>query len=275
MQQYRAKFLLFKLKTTLFATIAVIIFVKYPGQVLGESHNLVLNNSQETQIRFVPVQKKPPPKRGGNPSAPEGTGSRGNCFYKKDKPPLTLLVGSRNLQLTVDKHPKFWIYTPYSSEEVLSGEFSLHNGDNEIFRTSFKLPTKPGIFSISLPSTAPALEIGNHYRWYVDINCPIAEISIESPNAVSLTGVVKRINPSSTMTRELRAVKIPTERIKVYAKYGVWFNTLTELAQRRIKEPRNVNLKKIWIELLSQPEVALEQISQEPILENTSSNPEN
>ena len=146
--------------------------------------------------------------------------------------------------------------------------FSLQNGDNEVFRTNFKLPTKSGVFSLSLPPTAPELEIGSKYRWYIDINCPITEVSIEAPTTVSLTGVVKRVNPSSQMTMDLSNAKTPVEKIKVYAKYGVWFNTLTEIALQRIKKPQDATLKKIWIKLLSQPEVDLEEISQEAILEN-------
>ena len=267
MQQDTENFLLFKLKTTFFVTIAIITLVGCSRKVFAKSHNFVRSNSQETQIQFIPAQKKPPPKRGGNPSAPEGTGSRGKCFENQDRPPLTIMVGSRNLQLTVDKHPTFWMYTPYERKEPLSGEFSLQNGDNEVFRTNFNLPTKSGIFSLSLPPTVPALAIGSKYRWYIDINCPIAETSIESPAAASLTGVVKRINPSSEMTMDLNNAKTPVEKIKVYAKYGVWFNTLTDIAQQRIKKPQDATLNKLWIKLLSQPEVGLEEISREPILE--------
>ncbi|KST62048.1 DUF928 domain-containing protein [Mastigocoleus testarum] len=268
MQQDTENFLLFKLKTTFFVTIVIMTLVSCSREVFAESHNLVLSNSQETKIRFIPAQKKPPPKRGGNPSAPEGTGSRGKCFESQDRPPLTIMVGSRNLQLTIDKRPTFWMYTPYDRKEPLSGEFSLQNGDNEVFRTSFKLPTKSGVFSISLPPIAPGLEIGSKYRWYIDINCPMTEVSIEAPTTVSLTGVVKRVNPSSEMTMDLSNAKTPVEKIKVYAKYGVWFNTLTEIAQQRIKKSQDANLKKIWIQLLSQPEVGLEEISQESIIEN-------
>lgn len=103
-------------------------------------------------------------------------------------------------------------------------------------------------------------------------SCPNAEKSGDSSTPASLTGIIERVKVSSELTRDLKAAKTPIERIDVFAKYGIWLNTLTELAQLRIKEPQNPNLKKIWIELLSQPEVALEKVSQEPIVEVTSLN---
>ena len=87
MQRNTANILLFNLKTALFATIAIITLIQNPIRVLGESHNLVSNNFKNTQIWFILAQKKPaqkkPPKRGGNPSAPQGTGSRSHCLEKQ------------------------------------------------------------------------------------------------------------------------------------------------------------------------------------------------
>lgn len=258
----------FKIKTLLLATFSIVSSIGYPTVVLAEFDGLINKSFQEIAIRFNSAQRKPP-KRGSNPPASEGTGSRGDCLYKKNKPPLTRLVGGKNLHSTVDKHPKFWFYSPYTREEAPLAEFSLQHGDEEVYQTGFQLPAKPGVFSISLPSTAPGLEVGKKYRLYVDINCPNPEKSSESSTPASLTGIVERIKISSELTRDLKVAKTPIERINVYAKYGIWLNTLTELAELRIKEPQNSNFKNIWIKLLSQAEVNLKEVAEEPILKIT------
>lgn len=255
----------YKLKTILLTICSIGSLISYPMDVLANNSQSVPENSQKIQINFVSAQKDPP-IRGKTPPASEGTGSRGDCVYKQNKPPLTRLVGGKNLKSTVDKYPKLWFYSPYTREEAPGGEFSLQYGDEEVYQTQFQLPTKPGVFSISIPSTAKGLEVGKKYRFYVDINCPTAGKSVDSSNPASLTGIIERIELSSDLSRDLNSAKTSIERTNVFAKYGIWLNTLTELATLRIKQPQNTNLKNAWVKLLSQPEVGLEKVAQEEIL---------
>ena len=123
------------------------------------------------KIRFVPANPDPPDR--GTPTSNRGTGSRGDCLYKPNKPLLTSLVGSNNLDLTISDRPTFWVYVPYTQQEAPSGEFSLQDGENDVYRTRFQLPATPGIVSISLPATQKPLEVGKTYRWYFEMNCPL------------------------------------------------------------------------------------------------------
>ena len=236
----------------------------YCVSLWAQPHKLLNNNSQERQIDFIPANT-PPPDR-GTPPANEGTGSRGECLYQKDMPPLTRLVGSHHLKLTVNEYPTFWLYVPYTPQQAPSGEFSLQDGDNEVYRTHFQLPATPGIVSITLPSTAPSLAEGKEYRWYFDINCPPSASSQESATPASLTGLVKRLALSSDLSQDLKAAPTPLAKIRTYARHGIWYETLTELAQLRLNEPQNSSLQQAWIELLSTQTVGLERIAQEPII---------
>ncbi|WP_256871891.1 DUF928 domain-containing protein [Nostoc sp. TCL26-01] len=223
------------------------------------------NKTSQTKIHFTPAISNSPPDRGTPPSN-EGTGSRGDCLTTQNTLPLTTLVGSPNLKLTVKEHPTFWIYIPYTQKEANEGEFSLQDGDAEILRTRFKLPSTPGIISMTLPSTASPLVIGKEYRWYLDINCSSPRSSSESPTPASLTGLVQRVSISSQLQQELNAAKTPLEKISTYAENGIWIEALTELAQLRLREPQNLQLRNIWVELLSAKDVGLAKIAQEPIL---------
>ena len=222
------------------------------------------NNSQEEQIDFIPANIELPDR--GTPPANEGTGSRGDCLYKKDMQPLTRLVGAYHLKLTVNEYPTFWFYVPYTPQEAPLGEFSLQDGEKEVYRAAFQLSATPGIVGITLPSTAPSLAERKEYRWYLDINCPRLASSEESITPASLTGIVTRLAPPSELAQELKVAPTPLAKIKIYAKYGVWYETLTELAQLRLNEPQNSSLEKTWVELLNSPNIGLERIAQEPIV---------
>ncbi|BAY49210.1 hypothetical protein SAMD00079811_68390 [Scytonema sp. HK-05] len=260
-----------QLKTLFILPLVIFSWSTLSISSLAQTQKSTTDNTSQTKIRFIPAQTSPPPDRGTPPSK-EGTGSRGDCLYKQNKPPLTKLVGSHNLKLTAKEHPTFWIYVPYSSTEANEGEFSLQDGDVEVYRTRFKLNATPGIVSVSLPSSVTPLVVGKEYRWYLDINCPSSVSSSESSTPASLTGVVQRVSESSQLQQELNAAKTPLETIATYAKYGIWLETLSELAQLRLKQPQDVQLRNAWVELLSAENVGLASIANEKIVGNVITN---
>lgn len=243
-------------------TLALFSFTSCPALVAAQPDQLVSNSSGRVQIRFVDGSS-----RGRPPIDKRGTGTRGNCLAKGI--PLTPLVPASNLGLTVNEYPTFWFYVPYKPDEVLFGEFSLQDEQNKdvVDRTSFTLAGTPGIVSIDLPSTKPPLEIGKRYRWHFKIYCPPQESS-DPPSAAFVQGLVQRvslndINP--TLESQLKAGKTPLERIALYAENGIWYETLTDLAELRRTSPRDVTLDDHWADLLKA--VGLEGLFQEPIVE--------
>lgn len=224
------------------------------------------NQLSQTQMNLTLVEQDPP--RRGTPPGKEGTGSRGNCISKQDKPPLTPIIGSNQSQFTVKAYPTIWIYLPYTAQDAINGEFSLQDGDTEIYHTRLKLPTKSGIVGINLPSTIPALKVGKEYRWYFDINCSHNVASDNSSTPVSVTGIVQRKLISEELERDLKIAKTPLEKIFVYAKHDIWYEAITELAHLRLNEPNNSNFTKAWVQILSNKNFGLQTISQEPIVGN-------
>ncbi|KOP23941.1 hypothetical protein AMR41_23655 [Hapalosiphon sp. MRB220] len=242
-------------------------WVSCSTHLVAWGENQTSNDRQsQVQIHFISAEKDPPNR--GTPPAKEGTGSRGDCIYRQDILPLTRVVGDHQLKLTSKEYPTFWVYLPYTSQEATDGEFSLQDGDSEVYRTRFQLPAKSGVVGISLPSKIPALVVGKEYRWYFDINCSRSASSGNSPAPASVTGLVRRISISTELERDLKTAKTPLEQIVAYAKHGVWYETVTELAQLRLRDPKNHTLKKIWIELLSAENIYLKKVSQEPIVGN-------
>ncbi|MEQ8995667.1 MAG: DUF928 domain-containing protein [Coleofasciculus sp. B1-GNL1-01] len=205
----------------------------------------------------------------GTPTTDNGTGTRGDCEYTEGDLFLTRMAGGKNFQLTVSEYPTFWVYVPYGSDKVSSGEFSIQHGEDDIYRTTFKLPATPGIVSVTIPKTEKPLEIGKTYRWYFEISCPRSTQSPQSATRLapaSLTGFVRRVPQFPELEAELSQTQNPLERVAAYARHDVWYDMLTELAQLRLEYPNDSTLKSIWLELLGDERIGLKEIEQEPIV---------
>lgn len=263
MQKIRVQF-----KSALAASLAIVSLSGLVTPSIGRSQ-ASNNNGESIKIRFMLANPEPPDR--GTPSSNRGTGSRGDCLYKQEKPPLTTLVGSNNLELTVSDRPTFWVYIPYTQQEAPTGEFTLQDGDNNVYRTRFEMPATPGIVSITLPANQKPLEVGKTYIWYFEINCPRREAGDRvTPGFV--TGVVRRVAPSAALNNALNAAKNPLQRIAAYAQHSIWYDTLTELARLRSNPAQNPGIEGIWSEVLSDRNIGLENIAKESLAGNITTN---
>ncbi|AFY99398.1 DUF928 domain-containing protein [Calothrix sp. PCC 6303] len=213
------------------------------------------------------IAEKAPPSR-GTPPGKEGTGSRGDCLEKANTPPITRIIGAHQSRFTVSDRPTIWIYLPYTTKDASSGEFSLQDGDTEIFRDRIQLPSQPGIVGIRLPNKIAALKVDREYRWYVDINCSGSGAESDSQTPASLTGIVEKKLVSGELQQDLQIAKSSLDRVLVYGKYQIWYDAITELAQLRLQEPNNSLYRKVWVELLNNQDINLGYISQQPIVMN-------
>ncbi len=202
----------------------------------------------------------------GAPGKRRGAGSRNPICDVK--PPLTALIPLRYLGLTTES-PTFWFYIPYPSTTGYSVEFLLQDGDSakkdnepkEVYKETFQLQDKPGIVSIRLPERMK-LDSNKIYQWnlFVIINPD------DRDEDCVVYGGVKQISMNSDLSRQLEAVKTPQERIAIYAENGLWYDSLTTLAELRLKNPNDEALKADWNDLLQDLEVRLNDIVSEPLL---------
>lgn len=240
---------------------------------LSISPSVLLAQSQRIEIRFIPRtanQTSPSGGTRGTPPTTQGGGSRGDCISKTT--PMTLLVGDKNLESTISDRPTFWVYVPYTPAEATSGEFSLQQGETDIYRTTFTLPATPGIVSVTLPPSVKNLEVGKKYRWYFNINCPQREGSTEKPTPAFVTGRVEKVALNSEVENELKAAKTSLEKTAILARNGIWYDTVNELAQLRLQESGNRDALDAWNALLKSDSIGLGGIAQEQIVGNIKTN---
>ena len=165
------------------------------------------------------------------------------------------LMPPTNIGLTVAQSPTVFAYVSPNSTEV---EFTLFIENNDaVYKKTFKID-KPGIVEVSIPDT---IEVGKRYQWSFLTVCN----SDEHSGDYYLKGFVQRIEPKETLKKAL-ANPDPMARAIAYAKNGIWYDTLTTLAQMRRKAPDDPMLKAEWTQLLQSQK--LESVADKPLVQS-------
>ncbi len=113
-----------------------------------------------------------------------------------------------------------------------------------LYRTSLQLTKTPGVIGIPLPpSPEHSLKVNESYHWRLIVNCARTETS---ENVLELDGWVTRVQQSPNLVG------------------AIWYDELTNRAQRFLLEPQNPQVKKAWTELLKS--VGLEEVAQAPVV---------
>ncbi|MEB3885165.1 DUF928 domain-containing protein [Lyngbya sp. CCY1209] len=214
---------------------------------------------------------EPPPGQ-GMPSRTAAGGSRGTCPNAEQLGEnLTALVPNliRSEEIgpdlrgyTVEPKPVFYFYLPAAAG--VEATFSLKDEDgSDVYQMSVPVPNQPGIVGVKLPEDAPALEMGKTYRWSFGMVCQSADAE-NVPEVVFVSGDIRRIEPDGTLAAQLTGAN-PVERAALYARHGIWFESLATLAALRQARPEDATLASRWEELLNS--VGLDAIATQPFAE--------
>ncbi|WP_223280389.1 DUF928 domain-containing protein [Nostoc sp. PA-18-2419] len=231
-------------------------------------------SSQGRNSRPVFVLPKTPAQLSPISGRRTGMGSRDNCpavttaltalvplreeqkLSKTDKPILRIVGG-----LTTSERPTFWFYVPYTQELTASAEFILQDSaQNDIYRNAIALPQKPGIIGVSLPSNT-SLQVWKTYHWYLKVPCNQQQTASVP---IYVEGDIQRVNLDSRMMQQLQTAVNPQQKVAIYAQEGIWFDSLTMLAQLRQKNPHDASVAEDWQSLLRS--VNLDNVSTAPLV---------
>jgi hypothetical protein len=160
---------------------------------------------------------------------------------------------------TVSAQPTLFWYIPKT--QVKTADFVVYQRGQIVYQTQLALKGTPGVVQLSLPPTV-ALETGREYNWKLVFNC---NPTGESGNTEMVEGEIKRTVLTSTQKSQLAAAKQPLKQAEVYAKAGVWQETINILAQLRRDRPSDRDVNAAWKELLES--VDLKNIASEPLVE--------
>ncbi len=240
--------------------INVVLIASLPIQ--GQEPSDLANHGQTLPSHSVFQAKFDPPDE-GEPDDTAGGASRDSGKCPQDaialSPSITPLMPATSQGLTVADHPTFFVYVPQTSAQ--KAFFSLKDSNEDYYyQVTLPLPETPGIISFTLPDDAPALEIGKSYQWSFVTICG-EKLAVDDPR---VEGRIERVELNSARISQLENLS-PLERTALYGADGIWFDTLTTLADLRRSHPEDSTLAARWEALLES--VGLEAIATKPLVD--------
>ena len=172
---------------------------------------------------------------------------------------FTPLLPSSNYGLTVAAHPTIMAYVPSSSAKQIF--LTLQNkAEEEVYQKIIPIGYQSGIIRIDVPKESPELEVGETYKWALALMCD----NKLRPDSPVVEGYIKRVQPEFQLTNQL-TVSEKIEAAAIYGKAGIWYDTISIMAQLRQTQPKDPNLAQTWNRLLNS--VGLDSISTAEIFE--------
>jgi hypothetical protein len=245
-------------------SLGLIILSGLPTQAQEKSGKTATASSDlkslESQIEINFETKEPGE---GEPEQTVGAGSRNaqECTDPENNQPLTLLVPPHQVALTVAERPVFLVYFPKTVAK--QAELSLRDEQgNGIYQTTFNLSDTPGILNIQLPATAPALEIGQKYQWSIAMIChPDDRLRDQVVDAW-----IQRTELPASVSQQLETASIP-EQASLYAQNGIWYDTISTLAEFASQSENSTVAANAWQQLLTSESVQLQQMLGMPLIQ--------
>ncbi len=250
--------------------VELVVTTVLPMRGQAQVASVTLGNALSSRS-VVRVTFEPP--KDGKPEGTAGGATRDGGVCPQDttkalEPSVTPLLPANREGLTVAEHPTFFVYIPQTSAQkalfVLKDE-----SEDYYYQKTMPIPSRGGIVSFKLPTDAPAIEIGNSYKWSFVMICGEAI----RPDSPMVEGRIRRIEPSQALSSQLQKLS-PLERAALYGKDGIWYDTLTSLAEVRqgtpaglaaLSQPDDSTLATTWEELLNS--VGLGAIATKPLLQ--------
>ena len=203
------------------------------------------------QVNFVPPANDSAPRETAGAATRNGS-TRGRCPGEESY--ATAVTRSSHYGLTSSNRPSIFLHIPQSSvQEVF---FSLKDEDNNhLYQTRFSIPSTSGIVRFDLPNTAPELNPDMEYKWSFVLLCN----NRLRPDSPRLEGWMQYKNDPDLI--EQVANLGPLDQARLLGERGIWFDTLTALAELRQTEPIEPTT---WAEFLES--AGLTDIAAEPLV---------
>jgi hypothetical protein len=152
---------------------------------------------------------------------------------------------------TAVARPTFFVALPALPEG--SAQFTLQDeaGRKQLHSVSFKLTGKAGIVGVTLPESAPALQVGQKYFWQMAVAC--------DPDQPSKLSVI------SSWVERVPTPAARDERITTLAEQGIWYDVAALVGLQRFQQPSDRALGEDWATLMQ--DAGLGQFKQTAIVQ--------
>lgn len=189
----------------------------------------------------------------GAPQQTTGSGTRREELTK-----IIPLLPPAKYGRTLAARPTMLVYVPPTRipQQIF---FSVQDENRQnLYQTTLELSGNGGIVRITLPESAPELEIGKTYTWFF---APVPSEGFLRPDNYGVIGWVKRVAPPVEIPARANSI----DRATAYGASGVWYDMLNLVADAQQSQPENPELAQEWQDLLEQ--VGLEVVADQPMLQ--------
>ncbi|MEM6252574.1 MAG: DUF928 domain-containing protein [Cyanobacteria bacterium P01_D01_bin.156] len=204
-----------------------------------------------------------PPLDNATPSDTAGGASRTNSYgtnsllFQAVSDSMLAITPNSFYGQTLTARPMFMAYVPPST--IQQAVFSLKDEEqNLVFEQIVAIPAEGGVMAIQLSESAPELEIGQNYQWFLTLKVD-AQITPASP---FVDAWVKRIAPTEELA-DLLASDYSLENAETLAQNGIWYDTAAILASHQAVTSTQ-DIAESWSELLTS--VGLSRMAEAPII---------
>jgi hypothetical protein len=153
---------------------------------------------------------------------------------------------------TITAYPTFWFFVP-AVQASTKIEFSIQDGEEDIYRTNIPISQQSGIIGIQIPRSQAPLQFNRNYHWTLKARVCDGTSTV---NRVHVDGWVTRIKPPETIFGQ--------DISEIYTTNGIWYDAITSLAQQRLQKPQDVWREEDWSDLLNS--VNLGKIAKQPLV---------
>lgn len=257
-----------RFKPSRFTLLAIALLVALTfGLVVSTS------SAVQAQLKSDPLSSKLPTQwefqapRGEDPIPDnrQGGATRGDDCITGNASLAALVPASGGI--TTADYPTIYWYMPATSASAV--EFVLRDANQQVvYSTRYALAKSakgvvvdtPKIMSLALPAytNLSPLKIGQEYQWSLVLSCNPLDLS----GQLFIEGKIKRVQADPTLA-ELVSKATPQERLALYAKARVWYETLSTLVELQRDRPNNPEVIEAMNKLLTS--VGLNTIPQRPV----------
>ncbi|CAN1209007.1 hypothetical protein TUMEXPCC7403_02205 [Tumidithrix helvetica PCC 7403] len=159
--------------------------------------------------------------------------------------------------LTISARPTFFFSVPKirSRATFILDEVDATGKNTRIYKSTFPVESTSGVIGFTMPADAPALKVNKIYAWKFILK----DINTDK----DVLGTVHRIELSPSLSKQLENVP-PLERAALYAKLGIWYDSVKILAEIQQADPNRKQPLPEWVDLLKS--VNLERLAMRPLV---------
>ena len=189
------------------------------SQTPSQSESIKLSRS----ITFVPKGNPRPKKSTG--AASRDSGQCPQDQSQADDQKMLLLVPPTEDVLTISSHPTLLARLPDTSAKSVVFSVIRERDGEQIYEATLPVE-KSGILALSMPSSAPPLELSEEYIWSVAMVCQAALV----PGSPYVEATIQRVASANVEGLTL------SDQAKVLGEKGIWYDMLASLYKLAIQD---------------------------------------